>query len=99
MATEKPTKKSSSITFRLTLEEKELAEAKVEKAGYKTISAFIRDYLINEQPKEKIAITPETFEIMSALTQLSAEVKRGTTRPLANTLIAKISNIVMGEKS
>ncbi|WP_374415252.1 plasmid mobilization protein [Ectopseudomonas oleovorans] len=99
MTTEKPKTKSSSITFRLTAEEKALAEAKVEQAGYETISAFVRDYLINEQPKEKIAITPETFEIMSVLTQLSAEVNKGTTRPLANALISKLSQIVMGMKS
>lgn len=95
--TEKQVTKSSSITFRLTAEEKALAESKVEQAGYKTISAFVRDYLIKEQPKTKVTITPETFEIMAALTQLSALVNKGTTRPEANALISKISKIVMGK--
>lgn len=98
MTTEKPSKKSSSITFRLTQEEKELAQAKAEQAGYEGISAFVRDYLIKKQPKEKVAITPEIFEIMSALTKLSAVVNKGTTRPEANDLISKISQIVMGKK-
>lgn len=98
MTTEKPSKKNSSITFRLTQEEKELAQAKAEQAGYEGISAFVRDYLIKEQPKEKIAIIPEIFEIMSALTKLSAVVNKGTTRPEANDLISKISQIAMGKK-
>ena len=75
MTTEKPTKKSSSITFRLTQEEKELAQAKAEQAGYEGISAFVRDYLIKEQPKEKVAITPEIFEIMQKnMERMSADV-------------------------
>lgn len=98
MTTEKPKTKSSSITVRLTEEEKELAQSKAEQAGYEGISAFLRDYLINAQPKEKALITPEIFEIMSALTKLSAVVNKGTTRPKANDLISKISQIVMGKK-
>ena len=99
MTIEKTTKKSSSITFRLTQAEKKLAQAKAEKAGYEGISAFVRDYLINEQPKEKIKITPEIFEIISALTKLSSVINKGTTRPEANDLISKISQILMGKKS
>ncbi|WPC03452.1 hypothetical protein SBP02_11720 [Pseudomonas benzenivorans] len=98
MTTEKPKTKSSSVTFRLTEEEKQLAQAKVEEAGYESISAFVRDYLINAQPKEKVSISPEIFEIMSALTKLSSVVNKGTTRPEANDLISKISQIVMGKK-
>ncbi|SDU80963.1 plasmid mobilization protein [Pseudomonas sihuiensis] len=88
--------KKTSLTIRLTQEEKYLAKAKADRAGYKTLSAFFRDYVINEDPKEKISIPPDTFEIMSALTQLSAEINRGTTRPLASELISKISKNVMG---
>ena len=96
MIIEKPNNKKPSLTIRLTQEEKDLAKAKADRAGYKTLSAFFRDYVINEEPKEKISISPDTFEIMSALTQLSAEINRGTTRPLANELISKISKNVMG---
>lgn len=88
--------KKPSLTIRLTQEEKDLAKNKADRAGYKTLSAFFRDYVINEEPKEKISISPDTFEIMSALTQLSAEINRGTTRPLANKLISKISKNLMG---
>ena len=96
MIIEKSNNKKPSLTIRLTQEEKDLAKSKADRAGYKTLSAFFRDYVINEEPKEKISISPDTFEIMSALTQLSAEINRGTTRPLANELISKISKKVMG---
>ncbi len=96
MIIEKSNNKKPSLTIRLTQEEKDLAKSKADRAGYKTLSAFFRDYVINEEPKEKISISPDTFQIMSTLTQLSAEINRGTTHPLANELISKISKNVMG---
>jgi hypothetical protein len=88
--------KTSSITFRLSEEEKEKAEKKVEAAGYKTISAFVRDYVINETPREKIEISPKSFELLSALSRLSALVNSGTTRQDISKEIANISRIAMG---
>jgi len=89
--------KNNSVTFRLTDQEKEVAQGKAEGAGYKTISAFIRDYLINETPKDKISVSPKSFELLSAISIMSSKLNSGANRQELSEEIAKITRLALGQ--
>lgn len=85
-----------SVTFRLSKTEKNKVTEKIYLAGYKTISAFIRDHLINSSPREKIQIPPKNFELMSSLATLSTLVNSKTTRKEFTDEILKMEKIILG---
>lgn len=88
--------KNLSVTFRLSKSEKDKAIEKTHHAGYKTISAFIRDYFINNEPKEKIQIPNISFELIPALARLSTLVNSKTTRKEFTDEILKMEKIILG---
>lgn len=88
--------KNISVTFRLSETEKNIATEKIHLAGYKTISAFIRDNLINNSPREKIQIPSVNFELISALAKLSTLVNSKTTRKEFKDEILNMEKIILG---
>lgn len=67
-------KKTGSIIVRVSEEERAIIDAKIAEAGYKSASAFIRDYLAREKPKAKADIRPDALEMQRQLMSLSSMI-------------------------
>lgn len=93
------TNKTSSVTFRLSTEEKEKAEKKAEDAGYKTISAYVRDHVVNGTPKDKVVLSPESFEGLALASTLSSMLNNTSHSHEAQPLLLRLTRILMAVKS
>jgi hypothetical protein len=91
--------KTSSVTFRLSSEEKEKTEKKAEAAGYNTISAYVRDNVINGTPKDKVVLSPESFEGLAIASTLSGMLNNTPHSLESQPLLMRLSRILMGVKS
>lgn len=68
-------RKEGTLIIRLSKSEREIIEAKVQEAGYKAAGAFVRDYIVNCQPKAKISpnVVQIARELMSLASMINAE--------------------------
>ena len=93
------TTKTSSVTFRLSIEEKAKVEKKAESAGYQTISAYVRDHVVNETPKDKVVLSPESFEGLAIASALGGILNNTPHFLESQPLLMRLSRILMGVKS
>ncbi|WP_217191295.1 ribbon-helix-helix domain-containing protein [Pseudomonas shirazica] len=64
--------KDLRVTIRLTRSELQILEAKMTEAGYKSASAFIRDFVANGQVKPKV--TQDVVQIARELMNLASMI-------------------------
>lgn len=64
--------KDSRVTIRLTKSELQILEAKMTEAGYKSASAFIRDFVASGQVKPKV--TQDVVQIARELMNLASMI-------------------------
>jgi len=93
------TNKNSSVTFRLSSEEKEKTEKKAETAGYNTISAYVRDNVINGTPKDKVVLSPESFESLAIASTLSGMLNNTSHSRESQPLLLRLTRILMAVRS
>jgi len=93
------TNKNSSVTFRLSSEEKEKTEKKAEAAGYDTISAYVRDHVINGTPKDRVVLSPESFEGLAIASTLSGMLNNTSHSRESQPLLLRLTRILMAVKS
>lgn len=86
----KKIRKTGSIIVRVNHDERAVIDDKIAKAGYKSASAFIRDYLAREKPKVKAEIRPDTFAIQRELMNLSRMIKGNASKLEVMTKVAQI---------
>ncbi|GLH32725.1 hypothetical protein BR1R5_21120 [Pseudomonas sp. BR1R-5] len=67
--------KDSRITIRLTKSELQILEAKMTEAGYKSASAFIRDFVASGQVKPKVSqdVVQIARELMNLASMINAD--------------------------
>jgi hypothetical protein len=85
-------RKDGTLIIRLSKTEREVIEAKVQEAGYKSAGAFVRDYIANCTPKTKVSsdVVQIARELMSLASMINAE-KPGSELLDKVKLIAKIN--------
>lgn len=89
-------KKSSTFIVRVNDEERAIIDQKVKDAGYKSVSAYVRDYIAREQPKAKAEINPKSLEIITGLMTLSSLLNSSASSDVINRKIAELSKLAMG---
>lgn len=89
-------KKSSTLIVRVNEEERAIIDQKVKEAGYKSASAYVRDYIAREQPKAKAEINPKSLEIITGLMALSSLLNSNAPREQLNSKIGELSKLAMG---
>lgn len=87
---EKKQRKTGSIIVRVSEDERGIIDAKIAEAGYKSASAFIRDYLAREKPKNKADIRPDSLEMQRQLMSLSNMINGGSSK---HELMSKIAEL------
>ncbi len=67
--------KDSRVTIRLTKSELQILEAKMTEAGYKSASAFIRDFVASGQVKPKVSqdVVQIARELMNLASMINAD--------------------------
>lgn len=77
MDNNKNRKRDGSFIVRVSKEEREKIQAKVDEAGYRSTSAFVRDFIANAEPKPKTHISMDIFafqrELMNFASMINAQ--------------------------
>lgn len=81
-------RKDGTFIVRVSAAEREAIDAKVDQAGYKSVSAYVRDYIAREKPRAKIEASARTIQI--ELNKLGLMIKKE--EPKEN-LLAQIRRI------
>lgn len=56
-------KRDGTFIVRVSTSERAAIDAKVDEAGYKSVSAYVRDYIAREKPKTKIEASARIVQI------------------------------------
>ncbi len=56
-------RKTGTFIVRVSAAEREVIDAKVDEAGYRSVSAYVRDYIAREKPKAKIEASARLLQI------------------------------------
>lgn len=91
-----PVKKDQRITFRITAMELESLKAKLNKAGFKTLGAYLREHLCNHQPREKVSIPFAGMQVALELQAVANMINQGKDSGLVIEELHKINNKLLG---
>lgn len=91
-----PVKKDQRITFRLSANELKALKAKLEKAGFKTPGAYVRENLCAQQPKEKVVVQMAAMKVALDLQQVANMINQGKDSSLVIEELHKINNKMLG---
>jgi hypothetical protein len=67
-------RKTGSIMLRLSDREREILERKRDEAGAKSSAEFIRDYVINAQPKQRKLVIPDVLLLQNEFDYLAQTI-------------------------
>lgn len=81
-------RKDGTFIVRVSTSERAAIEAKVEESGYKSVSAYVRDYIAREKPKAKIEASARIVQI--ELNKLAVMIQKGAPK---EALLAQIRSI------
>ena len=77
----KKERKSGTLIVRMSEREREILDRKISESGAKSGAEYIRDYVINSNPKQKLVISPEVWKFVIAFDQVAMlcamEIKEG----------------------
>ncbi|HDZ55283.1 MAG TPA: hypothetical protein ENI17_07940 [Pseudomonas xinjiangensis] len=93
---EKKQRKTGAIIIRVNDEERQVIDDKVAAAGYKSTSAYVRDYIAREKPKLKTEISPKTLEMQRELMALSSLLNSKADRSIMMSKVAALYKLAMG---
>lgn len=92
---EKKQRKTGTIIVRVNDEERAIIDTKIAEAGYKSASAFIRDYLAREKPKAKADIRPDALEMQRQLMALSSMISGSASKQELMSKIAELYRLAI----
>lgn len=91
-----PVKKDQRITFRLTVAELDTLKTKLEKAGFKSLGAYLRDLLHDHQGREKVVIPLAAMQIALELQRVANMINQGKDNFLVIEELHNINNKLLG---
>lgn len=87
-------RKEGTFIVRVSAAEREVIDAKVNEAGYKSVSAYVRDYIAREKPKAKIEASARIVQI--ELNKLALMIQKGAHKEALLAQIRRICTATMG---
>lgn len=91
-----PVKKNHRITFRLTAAELDTLKTKLEKAGFKTLGAYLRDLLSDHAGREKVVIPFAAMQVALELQKVANMINQGKDNSLVIEELHNINNKLLG---
>lgn len=88
--------KDGAFIVRVSETDRATIDAKVEEAGYKSRSAFVRDYIAKAKLKPKASITNDVFSIQRELMNLASMINNNESKDKLIEQIKTISNYNIG---
>ncbi len=88
--------KDGSFIVRVSLEERQKIQEKVDEAGYKSASAFVRDYIANSKPKQKVSISLDVMSFQKELMNLASMINAARPKDELIRQIKILSTITLG---
>lgn len=92
-------KKDQRITFRLTPAELTSIKENLDKAGFKTPSAFIRQHLLAINPKQKVIVPLASMQLALELQRVAGLISKGVDPQLVIEALHNINNKILGIQS
>jgi len=87
-------RKEGTFIVRVSAAEREVIDAKVNEAGYKSVSAYVRDYIAREKPKAKIEASARIVQI--ELNKLALMIQKGEAKEALLAQIRRICQATLG---
>lgn len=88
--------KANRITIRLSNDDFQALSAKLDLSGYRNVSAFVRDYLINCEPKVKQEVRLDVIEVQRELMNLASMINAAKCRDELMDQVKKVSRVSLG---
>lgn len=88
--------KANRITIRLSNDDFQALSAKLDLSGYRNVSAFVRDYLINCEPKVKQEVQLDVIEVQRELMNLASMINAAKRRDELMDQVKKVSRVSLG---
>ncbi|MNC42244.1 hypothetical protein D3C75_910530 [compost metagenome] len=93
----KPAKKDKSLLIRMSADERAIFDERLKASGYKAAGAFVRDYVINSNPKRKYVIIPQAQKASEHLCELAQMVMDGEEKEILIKKIVYVAMNIFGE--
>ncbi|MCD1608649.1 plasmid mobilization protein [Stutzerimonas kunmingensis] len=87
-------KRDGTFIVRVSAAEREVIDAKVDEAGYKSVSAYVRDYIAREKPKAKIEASARIVQI--ELNRLALMIQKQEPKEALLAQIRRICTATLG---
>lgn len=94
MKTQDKEKRDGTFIVRVSAAEREVIDAKVDQAGYRSVSAYVRDYIAREKPKAKIEASARLLQI--ELNKLALMIQKGAPKEALLAQIRRICTATLG---
>ncbi len=94
MKTQDKEKRDGTFIVRVSAAEREVIDAKVDQAGYRSVSAYVRDYIAREKPKAKIEASARIVQI--ELNKLAIMIQKGAPKEALLAQIRRICQATLG---